>query len=211
MKPDELISAWKAYGKKLDATLVLQDKIVRTVIRERVSNRFSGLRRKYAGGILWLLIWLALSVTVLLTNPFDYESGLQFVPMGILAICLAILSGKLIHTFAVLGNIAIAHHSVDESLKRAIALYERPDRFIKYTLVVMVVTQTILFPLSFLPKHLARSTPGEAILHTLIPMMVSGTIFFIAYKAGVFKDRDKESFRKDLDELNDFQNLASQR
>src|SRR5688572_3231322 len=121
MKPDELISAWKAYDKKLDATLVLQDKIVRTVIRERVSNRFSGLRRKYAGGILWLLIWLALSVTVLLTNPFDYASGLQFVPMGILAICLAILSGKLIHTFAALGNIAIAHHSVDESLKRAIA------------------------------------------------------------------------------------------
>ena len=211
MKADELISTWKAYDKKLETTLLVQDKIVRTIIKERVSNRFSGLRWKYVGGITWMMICLTFSIAVLLTNPFGYGTGLQYAPMAILAICLAILSGKLIHTFSALRNIAIAHHPVDESLKRVVALYEKPNRFFKYTIIAMLITQTVLFPLSFLPRKLERSTPGEAILDTIIPIAISAALLFIAHKAGAFKDRDEEGFRKDLDELNDFQNLSSDR
>lgn len=209
MKTDDLISAWQGYDTKLEASLVLQDKIVRSIIRERVSNRFAGLRRKYAGGILWMLICLGFSVVVLFTNPFDYMNAIQFVPMAILAICLAILSGKLIYTFSQLGHIAIAHHSVDESLRKAIALYEEPSRFIKYTLIAMLVTQSVLFPLTFFPNKLARSTPQQAVTDTLIPIAISALLLFIAHKAGVFKERDKDHFRKDLEELNDLSNLSA--
>ncbi len=210
MKADELISNWKMYDKKLDATLMLQEKIVHTIIKERVSNRFSGLKSKYIAGITWMLICLLFSIAVLLTNPFDYKSSLQYVPMGVLAFCLAILTGKLVHTFQRIQNISIDHHSVEEALRRAIALYEKPKQFFQYTLITMIVSQTVLFPLSFLPNKLQRMSAGEAVIDTIIPMMISAAMLFIAHKAGAFKDRDEEIFRNDLKELNDFRSTIPQ-
>src|SRR5688572_18925329 len=130
MNLDELKTVWKAYDRKLQSTQALNEKIITSMISERSGSRFSNVRTRYVVGLIWMVICLAFSILVIITNPFDYVHSMQYIPTGIFAVCLVILIGGLIKAYVALKDIRITHNNVDESLKKIIAIYEKPKKFL---------------------------------------------------------------------------------
>jgi len=201
MNFDELQAVWKAYDRKLQTTQELNERILRSMIAERSGNRFSKVRRNYILGIAWMALWLAFSALVMIGNPFDYRYAIQYVPIVIFGTGLIILMTELLRSLLTFQKIAITHYNVGEALTRIIAVYERPKRFFKYTIVVFLFSQVVLFPLSFLPRNIDTMGLGPAMAERLIPISITALLIFLAYKLGAFKERHVDKFREDLNEL----------
>jgi hypothetical protein len=157
-----------------------------------------------------MVICLAFSILVILTNPFDYGYKIQYIPMGIFAICLIILIGGLLHAYRALKDISITHNNVDDSLKRIIAIYEKPKKFFYNTIIVFLLSQTVLFPLSFLPRHIEKMGLATALVERTIAISIAALILFIAFKLGAFKDRHAEKFKEDLNELQSLKAMSAE-
>jgi hypothetical protein len=210
MNLDELKTAWKAYDRRLQSTQALNEKIITSMISERSGLRFSKVRTRYVIGIVWMLICLAFSILVIMTNPFDYVHSMQYIPIGIFAGCLVILIGGLVKSYVGLKHIRITHNNVDESLKKIIAIYEKPKKFLYGTVVVFLFSQTVLFPLSFLPRNVEKMGLWTALVERMIAISIGALILFIAFKLGAFKERQAEKFKEDLNELQSLKAMSAE-
>jgi hypothetical protein len=210
MNLDDLKTVWKTYDRKLQSAQALNEKIIASMISERSGSRFSKVRRHYVLGLIWMVICLAFSILVIVTNPFDYGHRIEYIPMAILAICLTIMIGGWFHTYRGLSNINITHNNVDESLKKIIAIHEKPKKFFYNTIIVLLFSQTVLFPLSFLPRHIERLGLPMALAERSVAISVAALLLFIAFKLGAFKDRHTERFREDLNELQSLKAMSAE-
>lgn len=210
MNIDELKTAWKEYDRKLQATHVINEKIITSMIAERTNTRFVNVKRNYVIGLLWMFICLFLGIMVLWGNPFDYRYSIQYIPIAIYCTCLIILTVALLVSYWRLQNITITHHNLDVSLKKIIAVYVKPNKFLKYTLIIFLVSQVFLFPLSFLPPSIERLGVWKALAERLIPISISALMLFIAHKLGAFKDRHGKKFRAYQQELQELKEMSSE-
>ena len=208
MHIDELKTAWNRYDSKLANSQLLSEKIITSMISERSSSRFYKVKRNYTIGLAWMIACLGVGFAILLGNPFDYKLNIQYVPTVIYCVCLTILIVALVLSLLHLKNINITHHNIDESLKKIIAVYERPGKFLKYTIIFFLFSQLVLFPLSFLPAGIERRGLWGALIERLIPIGVSAIMLWIAYKLGAFKERFGKKFKEDLSELEELKAMA---
>jgi hypothetical protein len=208
MNIDEIKTVWKEYDRKLQASRIINEKIIVSMITERTTTRFSKVRRNYIMGLLWMFICLLFGFAVIFGNPFDYKYFIQYMPMIIYCICLVILMSALFVSYLRLQNITITHHNLDISLKKIIAVYVRPNKFLKYTLIIFLISQIFLFPLSFLPPNIERMGLWKALADRIIPVSISALMLFIAYKLGAFKDRHGKKFREDQRELQELRTMS---
>ena len=87
-------------------------------------------------------------------------------------------------------------------------MYEKPKKFLKYTLIVFLFTQVFLFPLSFLPPSIERLGFWPALAERMIPIAIVAGLLIIASKLGAFKERQGERFKNDLSELQELKAMA---
>jgi hypothetical protein len=210
MNLDELKTAWKEYDRKLTSTQNIQEKIIISMIAEKTNTRFVTVKRNYAIGLLWMFICLLLGVMVLWGNPFDYTYRIQYVPIIIYCACLIILTGALLVSYWGLQNITITHYNLDVSLKKIIAVYAKPKKFLKYTLIIFLISNVFLFPLSFLPRSIERLGVWNALAERLIPISISALLLFIAHKLGAFRDKHGKQFRAYQQELKELKEMSSE-
>lgn len=201
MSIDELKAAWVVYDKKVEASQRINEKVIESMIASRSDNRFASVKRNYLLGFTWMFGWASLALIICLTNPFDYRSAWQYIPMWIFIGCVVIFIFGMILTFRKLRSVEITSNNVDSSLKTIIAIYERPRKFQQYTLYLFIFSQVILFPLSFLPRGIERFGFWGAIGERLIPMAIAGLMLYLAHRLGAFKENQKGKFKNDLDEL----------
>ena len=210
MNIDELKTAWKAYDRKLQSTQAINEKIIISMISERSGARFARVKQRYLIGFLWMAVCLSFGFAILLGNPFDYDLTLQYVPTVIYCACLAILIISMVRSFMGLRNITISHNNLDVSLKKIIAIYEKPRQFIRYIIIIFLFSQVVLFPLSFLPRGIERMGLWPALGERLIPIAIAALMLWIAHKLGAFKERHGKDFRNDLNELEELKALSSE-
>jgi hypothetical protein len=208
MNLDELKSVWKEYDRKIESTQALNEKLISSMITERSTSRFEKVRVHYLLGTLWMVICLSFGVLILFSNPFDYKYTIQYIPMALFCVCLAILIGGILSAYSKLRSIKIDQSTLSASLRQIIDVYEKPKKFLNYTVVAFLITQVFLFPLSFLPKGIERMGLWLALGERLIPISISALLLFIAYKFGAFKERNAEKFKKDLTELEELKAMA---
>lgn len=210
MNLEELKTAWSAYDRQLKASQRLQEEMITRVITERSSTRFSGVRSGYRLGIAWMVICLSGGVTILMTNPFDYYFVMQYVPIGIFSLTMLILTVGMLNGYQRLTSITVEKETVEVSLKQIIQEYERPRKLMLYTLITLLFSTVILFPLSFLPAAIQKLGLAMALAERLIPIGISALLLFIAYKLGAFRERDAPGFKNDLSELEQLKQLSNE-
>ena len=210
MNLDELKTTWKEYDRKLQSTQAINEKIINSMIAERSKGRFDKVRRQYILSVTWMFICFAFGVLVIFTNPFDYDAKAQFIPIAIFASGLVILMGGLISRYRALRKITFSHHNIAEALQKIITVYERPRRFLYYTVVLFLFSQIVLFPLSFVPRNIDAMGLWPALAEVLIPISVALIMLAIAYKFGAFKVRHVDNFREDLTELEELRAMSAE-
>lgn len=208
MNLEELKTAWTAYDHQLKTSQQIQEKLITSMITSRSASRFSTVRKKYVLGMSWMALCLSAGLVVIATNPFDYHSLLQFVPIALHSLCLLVLLMGMLKGYLRLQTITIEKETLDASLRNIIHEYERPQQLMKYTLITLLFTAVVLFPLSFLPAHISRMGMGVAIAERLIPIALSALLLFVAYKLGAFRERNAPRFKEDLTELEQLKALS---
>ncbi len=210
MNLDELKTAWQNLDRKLQATRMLNEQIIVTMIADRSQARFDVVRRNYRMGFGGLFICFIAGIAVLLGNPFDYQYNWQYIPMLIYCVCLVFIAGKMILSYNKLGKVKLDHINIRIALKSIVGIHEEPQKFMKYLLYVFLFSQTILFPLSFLPKSIERAGLWPALFERLIPISIAILMLYVAHRLGAFKERHVEKFREDLNELDRLKAMAAE-
>lgn len=210
MNVDELKTAWQNLDKKLHATKTLNEKLITSIVTERSGNRFQTVRRNYLIGFAWLTLCLVAGLAVIFGNPFDYEYTMQYIPMAIYCLGLLIISGWMMQSYTHLGRIKLDQSNIRSALKDIVAIYERPQKLMRYVLWVFIFSQTILFPLSFLPKSIERVGLWPALGERIIPIAIAVMMLYIAHKLGAFKERHGTKFKADLNELEQLKMMVAE-
>lgn len=199
MNIDELKSAWQIYDKKLQASQVINEKIIVSMIKERSSSRISKIKRENTLLLLLMIIEFFFLVAIFAGNPFDFDFLWQFVPFfalligNIMAIVVLFKVLKMIRT-------EITDTNLSFFLNKIINGYEKNKQAEKWFGLIMFVSGCLTV-FSFLPHKLANKTLPMAILDTIIPLLISVGIYFIAFKLGAFENQKSEEFKKDLQEF----------
>ena len=210
MNLEELKATWTALDRKLATTQLIQEKIIISLITTRSSTRFSSVRKNYLLGLTGMIVAFVAGILIIITNPFDYEFFVQYVPLILYSVCILILIIGQFKRYYYLTHIVIDHKSVASSLRSIIVEYERPRKFLNYTLIIFLITGIFLFPFSFLPHHVDTLGWGWALAERLIPISISVLLFYAAHKLGAFKERHVDEFKGDLNELNQLKMLSKE-
>lgn len=213
MNLDELKTAWQEYDTKLQSTQILNERLINSMIKERSSSRLSRVKRRYLALLFLLVFWVLFDIAVLVGNPFDYTQLVEYIPIGIRCLCMVMLVLAMLKHNINLRKIEVTHDSLHSSLNKIINViyrYENPDRYISWTLKLMLISSAILFPLSFLPRKIERVGLSAAMVDTLIPIGIAVFLIFIAYRLGAFKDKQAEKFQHDLKELEELKRLSAE-
>jgi hypothetical protein len=212
MNIDELKTAWQTYDTKLQLTHKLSDKLIISMINEKSKSRLSKVRSHYLIGLIYMIGLLGFGVAALVGNPFDYNYTLEYLPIALYTLCLAILTVAMFNTNQKLQQIEINQSNLDTSLKQIASIfekYQKPGRLLGATLKLILST-TILFPLSFLPRKIERVGLWEGIIDTLIPVLIAAAMVFIAFKLGAFKERNGKRFEEYTKELEELRTLSNE-
>jgi hypothetical protein len=208
MNIDQVKTEWQQYNQKLELTQRLNEQLIRSMLRERSRSRVSKIRRNNWTYLVLMTINLVVLAAIFAGNPFDFKYALQYVPYGMLAIgvVLAILSLiKSLKSFDVNMN----NVSLDIFLRRTIEEYEKNKQMERWfgRIIFFAGTLTVF---SFLPKKLENKELLPALVNTAISIAITLAIYFIAVKAGAFKNRKIEGFENDLRELNELKAISSE-
>lgn len=208
MNLQDLKETWNAMDRKLAKTQLIQERIITSLITTRSTTRFSSVKRNYVLGLMWMTLASSAGILIIATNPFDYKFMIQYMPAIFYSICLVTLTIGQLKRYRYLATIDINQESVSSSLQSIIREYERPRKFLNYTLVIFLFTGVFLFPLSFLPRQADKLGWVLALAERLIPISISALLLFVAHKLGAFKERHIGQFKNDLNELNQLKMLA---
>ena len=206
MNIDEIKTEWKQYSKQVEVSQRLNEHLLLSMLKERSRSRVSKIRRNNTVHLLLMLATLLFLVAIFAGNPFDFKYGLQYIPYGILffGVLLAIFSlVKSLKTFSTnINNV-----SLDNFLKRTIAEYEK-NKKIERWVGIIIFSAGVLTAFSFLPKKLENKEFWQAIGETTIMILITMAIYFIAFKLGAFKNKNKEEFENDLKEWSELKNIS---
>jgi hypothetical protein len=204
MNLDELKSAWQMYDQKLQVSQAINEKIIKSMIRERSYSRVSRIKRE--NGFLMLLMFLELFflVAVFAGNPFDFKYLWQFVPYLFIMIGNLMAIGVLFRVYKML-KIEITDFNLNTFLQNIIETYEKNKRAEGWFGIIMFVSGCLTV-FSFLPHKLATRSISAAMIDTAIPLAISIFLYWLAFKLGAFENRKSKEFRKDLDELEKLSN-----
>ncbi len=209
MNLDDLKTVWKDYDRKLASTQAIQEKIITSILTTRSRSNWTRARRHYLWGCFSASIWLLFGCAVLFGNPFDFRYVHQYIPIGAMSVCFLIFLILFAVNYRDLNNIEIRPDSLDVSLKKIIHHYELPRKFLKGVRCAYLVS-AFCFPFSFLYPKIERKGILLALADTAIPIAIGLILIFVAAKLGAFKEKHKERFEADLNELNELKSISAE-
>ncbi len=210
MNIDELKSTWKAYDAKLQSGRMLSEKIISSMIHERSASRLALVEQRYLFGLLVMSGWLATGIAILIGNPFDYTLTVEYLPVAVFSGAMFILVISLAVSYNRFRNISIEEESLERTLRSIIAVYHTPVMYLSRAVKLILFSATTLFPLSFLPRKLEYLPLSQALWDVMLPVIISAAVLLIAYRLSVFRERQEQKFRKDMEELQSLKGLSDE-
>ena len=206
MNIDEIKTEWKQYSKKLEVSQRLNEHLILSMLKERSRSRVSKIRRNNTIYFVLMLLTLLFLAAIFAGNPFDFKYRLQYIPYGILFIGVFLAIISLVKSFKTFTT-NINSVSLDNFLKRTIEEYDK-NKKIERWFGVIIFSAGLLTAFSFLPKKLEHKEFWQAIGETAVSMLITIAIYFIAFKLGAFKNKNKEEFENDLKEWDELKNIS---
>lgn len=206
MNIEEIKTEWAGFSQKLAGTQRLSEHLILSMLRERSVSRIAKIRRNNMLYLVLMFANLVLLAAIFAGNPFDFRYTVQFIPYGILAIGILLAIISLIKSLQNI-NLNINNASLGSFLKRTIEAYEK-NKKIQQWFGIFIFSASTLTALSFLPNKLEHKEIWQAVAETAFSMIITLAIYFIAYKAGAFKNTHKADFENDLKEWNELRSIS---
>ena len=208
MNIEELKTEWQQYNQKLALSQRLNEQMILGMLRERSRSRVSKIRQENAVYLVLMFLNLFFLGAIFAGNPFDFKYELQYIPYTILTVGVLLAIISLIKSLLSF-NVNINNVNLDHFLKKTIEEFEKSKKMQRW-FGMIIFSSGVLTAFSFLPKKLEHKALWQALGETAISIAITLAIYFIAFKLGAFKNRKKEGFENDLQELNELKNLSSE-
>lgn len=206
MTLEEIKTEWIQYNKKLETSQRLNEQLILTMLKERSKSRISKIRRENSIYLVVMVSSLLFIIALFAGNPFDFKYKLQYVPYGILSIGVVLSIVALVKSLQSF-SININNMPLDSFLKKIINAYEK-NKKIERWFGILIISAGTLANFSFLPNKLEHKGLLQALSETGISILITLGIYFIALKAGAFKNRNREEFENDLKEWNELKKIS---
>jgi hypothetical protein len=207
MNIDEVKTEWIRVNQRLESSDRLNERLIQSMLRERSRSRVSKIRRDNTMYMLLMILNLVLIAAIFLGNPFDFKYNMQYIPYGMLGIGVLMAIATLAKSFQSF-SVDINSMSLDIFLTNTLHEYEK-NKKMQTWFGRFILSGGLLTALSFLPKKLQNKELLPALAETAVSIIVTLVIYFVAFKAGAFKNRKKEGFENDLKEWNELKGIAA--
>ncbi|WP_295125355.1 hypothetical protein [uncultured Chitinophaga sp.] len=201
MELEELKSTWNRYEQQITSTQRLSERLITSMLQERSRSRVAGIRRENSLLLVYLVLLLGVLAAIFIGNPFDFTYGWQYIPYGLLCAGVMAAVARLVKNQREL-NTNINTIGLAPFLSKVIKGYEKSARMETWFGLLMF-TGGVATVFSFLPHKLQHKGLWPALGETAIGVGITLLIYFVAFKAGAFRNRKKEGFENDLRELNE--------
>jgi hypothetical protein len=178
------------------------------MLKERSRSRIAKVRRQNTVYLVLMSITFIFIVAIFAGNPFDFKYKLQYIPYGILMMGVIIAIGSLIGNLNS-TNIDLNKTDLAHFLGKMITGFEKFKKMESWFGLIMF-SAGLLTVFSFLPKKLEHKGIWPAMAETMISLLISFSIYYIAYRLGAFRNKNKEAFENDLKELNDLKATSTE-
>ena len=154
MNLDELKASWKALDTKLVATHALSEQMARALISDRSRGTVAGIEGQLKQVAVFFAVLLGLLGVILTTNPFDYTSWAEFIPVLLYSLLVLVALALIVREYREVRQTTLTKSNLSESLSQIIRLHEQylktMDRVWQLSLVI-----GFLFGLSLFARHFA--------------------------------------------------------
>ncbi len=208
MNLESLKAEWSILDQKIEASQKINDRLIESIIKEKSLSRVASIKNQYHGFFVLLLVEFILMIAIVVGNPFDFEYKIQFLPYILLGAGMIVAFFNLRHLYNKL-NAKHAGRSVGHFLEQVVDHYEKNRKFEKWFGYIFLSIGVIL-PLSFLPQKLDRNPVLGAVTETILMMCITVFLYWLAFRAGAFKNRHTEKFKEYLEELNELKQAATE-
>jgi len=206
MELDALKKSWENLDRRVQQTVMFNERLVENIVSSRVTTTVDGINRLYNAFYVVLTIEVIFLVGILFGNPFDFRYTLQYVPYGLLLPGVIMAFINLLQISKSIRQISTGQR-IDLYVKGIVSIYDRNIKFERwFGIIFLFIGLTI--PFSFLPNKLERMGLSGAIGDTAIMIGVTLTMYTIAFRFGAFKNRHKEKLERDLKEWNKLKELV---
>lgn len=206
MTIEEIKTEWQRIDKQLETSRRLNEQLIQTMLRERSRSRVAQIRRNNAFYMGAMVLNLLLLAAIFVGNPFDFKYTLQYVPYAILAVGVLLAIVSLVRSFQMF-TVDINTRSIEGFLTKILSEYDKNKKIEKW-FGFSIISAGLLTAFSFLLKKLEHKALWQALAETGLSILITGAIYFIAFKSGAFKNRNKEGFESDLKEWQALKNIA---
>lgn len=207
MNIDQLKTEWKSYSDQLTLSNRINEQLIINILKEKSVSRVTRIRRESLAYLVWMFVVLSFLAAIITGNPFDFVYSWQYIPYAILVLCtlLAIVS-----IFKTLSDFRADVNAMGLSsfLKKTIETYDKNKKTAKwFGLILFAAGLSTVF--SFLPNKIASKGLWPALGETSIGVLITLLFYFIAFRAGAFRNTKREAFANDLQELEQLREMCA--
>lgn len=208
MNLEDLKTAWMEYDQKLSISNRINEEILSGMIRDRSASRVSRIRKSNLMLLLWMFVVLIFIVAIIFGNPFDFKYNWQFIPYLVIGLGAFIAIGAILATLRRF-DVNLSTSNLSGFLASIIDGYEKNKQMERwFGIILFAAGASTVF--SFLPKKLENKPLWPALGETCLMLMITLVIYYVAFKSGVFKNKAKQGFETDLNELTQLKKLKQE-
>lgn len=213
MNLDELKGAWAAYDDQLKSTKGIEDQVIAGMIRKRSISTVSTIRKSYRYGMWFCGFYILAIGAINIGNPFDYTQDVEYYSAHIMLGSLILIMAILLWGYDNLKKLELPAASLSSYLDDVIKKYRKTHKLLKWAIFMMLFSASVLFPLSFLPRKIAKSGLWHGLLETfslLIVIVVSNVLVHIFAKKKGVGEESWYSFKVIIKELEELKIMAAE-
>lgn len=204
MNIDELKAVWQQYNQRAEQSIILNEKIIRSMIKDRSRSLLNKMKREYILTFSYLALITAFCIACIIGNAFDYVHALSYLPLTAYTLCLILFLALMIKGYRIV-TIQLTNANLKEALENVIRARKK-QRELTGKVGLLIMCFGALFPFAQLPKILETKGWAEAVGLCLLPIAAIALIYFVAKKLGAFEDRHAGNLQETLDELTEAEN-----
>ncbi|HQX45453.1 MAG TPA: hypothetical protein PK209_12900 [Saprospiraceae bacterium] len=208
MELENLKSAWVSLDKKLEKSALFNDQLIDFIVNNQSLNTIEKMKKQNQWLFLILIVELLALGAILVGNPFDFNYAVQYLPFAFLTIIIFIAAVRL-YTFQKRMNADLASHPLLTAIQNLLN-YFKENKSAERWFGIISLSIGFLVPWSFLPQKIERYGVVRGILDIVIMLSVTAVIYFLAFRFGAFKNRNKEKLEQYLREWNELKALSNQ-
>lgn len=201
MNLDELKQEWAKYDDKLKSTADIDHDVIARMVKKRSLSVVVNIRKSYLYGMVMCGFYLLCFIALNIGNPFDYKYTVEFLPLFLVLIVLTIVMVILFRAGFKLRKLDFHSQPLPEYLDRVITAYSKSYKLLQWSAGTILFCCTILFPLTFIQRNIARSGMFSGLLNTFGLLIFLSLLFFVKKKIKRFNQEEWYSFNVIMREL----------